>query len=54
LQITNKSAFGDVREEYNLLEAIVADKKMAGEGFLEMVRRHLERADNPAKADPGA
>ena len=29
-------------------------KKLAGAGFLEMVRRQLERADNPAKADPGA
>ena len=28
-------------------------KKLAGAGFLEMVRRQLERADNPAKADPG-
>jgi shikimate kinase len=31
-----------------------ADKKTAGEGFLEMVSRHLERANNPPKTEPGA
>ena len=30
------------------------DLKSAGAGFLELVRRHLERAGNPAKAEPGA
>jgi hypothetical protein len=30
------------------------DKKLAGASFLEMVRRQLERSDNPAKAEPGA
>jgi shikimate kinase len=31
-----------------------ADKKAAGESFLEMIRRHPERPNNPAKAEPGA
>jgi hypothetical protein len=31
-----------------------ADKKMAGNGFLEMIQRQLERAGKPAKAEPGA
>jgi hypothetical protein len=29
-------------------------QKLAGTGFLELVRRHLERPDNPAKAEPRA
>jgi len=31
-----------------------ADKKLAGSGFLQMVRQHMERAGKTAKADPGA
>ena len=31
-----------------------ADKKMAGNGFLGMIQRQLERAGKPAKAEPGA
>jgi shikimate kinase len=31
-----------------------ADDRLAGNGFLEMVRRRLERANNHANAEPGA
>ena len=37
-----------------LLREEAADKKAVGERFLEMVRHHLERGNNPAKAEPGA
>jgi hypothetical protein len=30
-----------------------ADQKMAGNGFLRMIQRQLERAGKPAKAEPG-
>jgi hypothetical protein len=31
-----------------------ADKKRAGAGFLELVRRQIERAGKTRKAEPGA
>jgi hypothetical protein len=41
----------DLREPFLREEP---DKKLTGAGFLEMIRRQLQRAANTAKAEPGA